>query len=98
MAIISNGTTIASGGSLSVSANPPTTAGAIGTYGVFINYSTSSREAGNTQSGSTIRWVSCADDLYEDGGTVSGTWRIMGRARDVNNNNTGKNSIYVRIS
>ena len=97
MAIISNGTTIASGGSLSVSANPPSTVGAVGTYALLRNGEYSDKNAGDTQSGGNLTYCSAEQSNFHSG-TPSGTWRIMGRARNVDNNNNGKNCIYIRIS
>ena len=78
MAIISNGTTIATGGSLSVSANPPTSTNTIGTY-VFAskNSQSGSQTYGDTFSGGD--WTVGNASGYAGSGSMSGTWRLMGR-------------------
>lgn len=98
-------------GSATVSVTPPTTLGAVGTYGFFVarNYVTGGgiyTPAGGTISGSYLFWVSWVYDeptggLYyaidEDTASPSGTWRCMGYV------NTGSQwtfpgTVFVRIS
>ena len=104
MAIISNGTTIASGGSLSVSVTPTTSdvltataglsAGAVGTYGQLQRSPANTlRSVGNTDSGSVLRWSAAGGATS---GTPSGTWRLLGR---IDNNGGGlATSVWIRIS
>jgi hypothetical protein len=98
MAIISNGTTIASGGSLSVSANPPSSAGAVGTYALCRMESWSAESFGNTEAGSNLSPVSCAfGNGNSSGSTQSGTWRCMGST--VGNSGAEYNTtVWIRIS
>ena len=100
MAIISNGTTIASGGSLSVSANPPTSLGSVGTYG-FMKDTVSNEadvEAGNTVSGSNIRY-SNGNATTGNASAPSGTWRLMGFKANPNGGTPrSKTTLCVRIS
>lgn len=96
MAIISNGTTIASGGSLSVSANPPSTLGAVGTYAFLKNTSSGYRNAGDTVSGN-LHYTSGNGSSLNNAGP-SGTWRLMGNnigATPTDRNNT---TVCIRIS
>ena len=98
MAIISNGTTIASGGSLSVSATPPTSINTVGTYAFiqFNNGGTSgSQTVGTTFSSSYMRFTNLNQDTPTNI-TPSGTWRIMG-AHD-NDGNLRRTTVGVRIS
>lgn len=77
MAIISNGTTIASGGSLSVSANPPTSSNTVGTYVIAKRAGTSGTIGyGDTEAGSGYNAGNVSG--YVNGSSLSGTWRIMG--------------------
>ena len=112
MALISNGTTIASGGSLSVSTTPTTSqvlsatasasVGSVGTYAMLKNSSHSSYTEGTTVSTSNNLSFGSNSDGYNRGDNnnvwVSGTWRVMGSVRDTNNNNQGKTSVWLRIS
>lgn len=103
MAIISNGTTIASGGSLSVSANPPSTYGAVGTYFMGINYghynSNNNLNEGTTWGGSSLRASSAIWNL-QSGSNRSGTWRLMGGPvrSSGQTNDGGRICIWMRIS
>ena len=98
MALISNGTTIASGGSLSVSATPPTSINTVGTYGFirFDNGSTSGAiGVGGTMSHSNMRYTNINKDQPTNI-TPSGTWRAMG-AQD-NSTNDRRTTVGVRIA
>lgn len=99
MAIISNGTTIASGGSLSVSANPPSTAGAVGTYMFGNNSSGGTISTGATVAGSSLRPTS-AGSASNTSYTMSGTWRLMGHKEggNISYGGTNESSLWVRIS
>ena len=94
MALISNGTTIASGGSLSVSANPPNTAGAVGTYAFLSKTVWTNLDGGDTTSGDI--YYSSSTGTY-NGSALSGTWRIMGHTTGSNNQNQNT-SLFIRIS
>ena len=77
MALISNGTTIASGGSLSVSANPPSSVGAVGTYAMMRhNNNSQTYTEGSTLGGSNLYYTSAGGNYMNN--TASGTWRVMG--------------------
>ena len=93
MALISNGTTIASGGSLSVSASPPSTAGAVGSY-AYVYFTSGSVSPGGTFSGgnSNVRWGG-----FENTNLSSGTWRGMGKA-DASQSLERRYTIAIRIS
>ena len=93
MALISNGTTIASGGGLSVSANPPTTAGAVGTYLFGYHTQNNQQTIGNTVSGDLYQ--ANAGGLYT-GSSLSGTWRVMGFK--YSSGNPDRCTLWVRIS
>jgi len=98
MAIISNGTTIASGGSLSVSATPPTSVNTVGTYGfiVFNNGGTNGGiGVGGTMSNSNMRFTNIYGDKPTNI-TPSGTWRAMG-AQD-NDGDGRRTTVGVRIA
>ena len=95
MAIISNGTTIASGGSLSVSANPPSTAGAVGTYGLFRETSGSATNSGASASSSNLYYSNVAGSI-NSGDRPSGTWRQMGYRSA--SSNAGSTTVFIRIS
>ena len=101
MALISNGTTIASGGSLSVSTTPTTSqvlsaqastsAGAVGSY--VLGHQTSGTY---TTAGHTSNYVLYADCTGNGGNQASGTWRQMGNRPA---GNTGqKGTLWIRIS
>lgn len=103
MAIISNGTTIASGGSLSVSANPPTTANAVGTYGLLgiksgtlINGGNDSYPAKQT-SGSNLLYANTGGGQTTQS-QPSGTWQIFGRADDGNSSGVFRTTLWQRVS
>lgn len=98
MAIISNGTTIASGGSLSVSASPPNTLGAIGSYAILTinNSSQWAQSAGTTMSGSSLRYSNCMGENY--GSAPSGTWRLMGQTSAQQGVGEQGTSVWIRIS
>jgi len=96
MAIISNGTTVVSGGGLSISVTPSTSSNTIGTYVVATKKATSgSQSYGGTFSGSD--WEAGNSSGYAASGTMSGTWRLMGRTAggDAPRSYT---SLLVRIS
>lgn len=94
MAIISNGTTIASGGSLSVSANPPSTAGAVGTYSFLAKNAWTVLDGGNTTSGDLYY---AGGGNYYNGSALSGTWRCMGSTSGQNNQRENT-TVFIRIS
>jgi|5B_taG_2_1085324.scaffolds.fasta_scaffold43166_3 hypothetical protein len=94
MAIISNGTTIASGGSLSVSANPPSTGGVVGSYLFARCVPAVNKDLGDTLSGSDIR--PCNAQGGPTGTAPSGTWRMMGRVNG--DNNASSSTSFIRIS
>lgn len=102
MAIISNGTTIASGGSLSVSANPPSTAGNVGTYAFVGATSTNTtgsngRNFGETLGGSNL--LPRAAGGYSSGQSArSGTWRCMGYKAAFNADLPNSTTLWIRIS
>jgi hypothetical protein len=96
MALISSGTTIASGGSLSVSVTPPSTFNAVGSYAFLINDNdASARQAGDTISGSNR-----SADSDGNPGTVSssGTWRVMGKMAGSGDDGRNRTSLCIRIS
>ena len=102
MALISNGTTVASGGSVSVSssavgsATAGLSAGAVGSYASLQTFVNRTDTFGYTESGSNLSPSSFMGSTT--GSTVSGTWRLMGQ-RQYNNNFYGYNSsVYLRIS
>lgn len=94
MAIISNGTTIASGGSLSVSANPPSTAGAIGTYVTAVLSPNGTANFGDGQGGSGIK--PCNSAGGPQGSALSGGWRCMGQTNG--DSNSSSTTLFIRIS
>ena len=98
MAIISNGTTIASGGSLSVSASPPSTLGAVGTYAILTidNSNNWGQSQGATFAGSGMRYSNCMGTGFS--GTPSGTWRLMGRTGAGAGVYEQATSVWIRIS
>ena len=95
MALISNGTTIASGGSLSVSANPPSTAGAVGTYG-FIRDNNAGATTSGTTASSSVLYYSNAVGTLNTSDRPSGTWRQMGYRSATSN--SGETTLFIRIS
>lgn len=105
MAFISNGTTVASGGSLQnvpapSSANVGTataglSAGAVGTYVAGRYNSGTTYSGGSTISGSSLKYANFGPS--GDSGSLSGTWRAMGRAGPFGyNDNTA--TVWLRIS
>ena len=98
MALISNGTTIASGGSLSVSASPPSTLGAVGTYALLTidNSNNWAQAQGASFAGSGMRYSNCMGNNYS--GTPSGTWRLMGRTSASAGVAEQGTSVWIRIS
>ena len=99
MALISNGTTIASGGSLSVCVTPPTSLNAVGTYALLTvtnSYDWAGHSAGGTYSGSGLQYINCRGQYGS--GTPSGTWRFMGKITDQVGTNEGATTVMVRIS
>ena len=87
MALISNGTTIASGGSLSVSTTPTTaqvasatagiTSGVVGSYAMMKHANTNVGYDNNTTiAGSSIQYSTAGGN---GAGNASGTWRIHDR-------------------
>lgn len=101
MALISNGTTVASGGSVTVSSSAVLTAtasasvGAVGTYGLLRhNNNSQTYTEGSTISGSSIEWTACSGAV--GGSYASGTWRAMGRKWI--GSNTAYATVWLRIS
>tara|TARA_S200002703_G_scaffold148906_1_gene146039 strand:- start:368 stop:658 length:291 start_codon:yes stop_codon:yes gene_type:complete len=96
MALISNGTTIASGGSLSVSVTPPSTFNAVGSYAFLRNENNAStRQAGDTISGSN---TPCDSDGNGGTGSSSGTWRVMGKMSGSGADGRNRTTVCIRIS
>jgi hypothetical protein len=98
MAIISNGTTVVSGGGLSISVTPPTSVNTVGTYGyiVFNNGGTNGAiGVGGTMSNSNMRFTNVWGQQPTNI-TPSGTWRAMG-AQD-NDGNAKRTTVGVRIA
>jgi hypothetical protein len=93
MAIISNGTTVVSGGGLSISVNPPTTSGAVGTYLFGFHDQNNQQIDGSTVSGNLYQ--ANAGGLY-GGSSRSGTWRVMGFK--YSSGNADRCTLWVRIS
>lgn len=83
MALISNGTTVASGGSVTVSssavasATASISADAVGSYALLKKADTSNYSRGDTTSGS-LTFVSVVGDSSGYNLSASGTWRCMG--------------------
>lgn len=105
MAIISNGTTIATGGSLSVSASPNLTPNTVGSYGLMRLNTGTNFQNGNdfnpshTLSGSNMRYANAFGD-QSGYGPPSGTWRCMGRSEDGNWSSARSylTTLWLRIS
>lgn len=96
MALISNGTTIASGGSLSVSASPPNTFNAVGSYAFVRNdNNASARNGGDTISGTNNV---CDADGNAGTSTTSGTWRVMGTMSGSGGDGRNRATVCIRIS
>ena len=82
-----------------LSATASASAGAVGTYAVMYNDSdTDHLSAGGTQSSSSLYWGAASSDWRGNEVRPSGTWRILGIARNRQNNNAGKTSVWLRIS
>ena len=105
MALISNGTTIASGGSLSVSTTPTTaqvasatagiTSGVVGSYALMRHpVNSGDYENNSTIAGSSIQYSNVGGI---SNGTASGTWRIHGRKAGTTPN-YHQVSVMMRIS
>lgn len=105
MALISNGTTIASGGSLSVSTTPTTaqvasatagiSAGAVGCYSALGNYYNSdSKNYGVTHGGSNMFPVNFNGGNQSS--ARSGTWRCMGYS--AGGDFSSRQTVWLRIS
>ena len=104
MALISNGTTIASGGSLSVSTTPTTaqvlsatasaSAGAVGSYAMIANEYWSTSNEGTTFN-ANLRFSNA--NAGHNNRAPSGTWRLMGTTQGTS---TGRShtSVMLRIS
>jgi len=98
MAIISNGTTVVSGGGLSISVTPPTSINAVGTYGLIRFYNGGTNGAigvGGTMSNSNMRFTNLNINNPTNI-TPSGTWRAMG-AQD-NSQESRQTTVGVRIA
>ena len=106
MAIISNGVTVISNGAGSapttsqvLSATASASAGAVGTYAVMYNDSDNDYlSPGGTQSSSSLYWGNTGSDWRGNSVRPSGTWRILGIARSRQSGNTGKSSVWLRVS
>jgi len=106
MAFISNGTTVATGGSLQnvpapsnsqiLSGVASVSAGNIGCYALLCMESWAEENFGNTEAGSNLRSVS-SQGAPNSGGTQSGTWRCMGRTLG-NSGNSYNTTVWLRIS
>ena len=101
MALISNGTTVASGGSVTVSSsavasgNAGIAGNAVGSYMFAKENSWTNRNYGGTLAGSGLSPTNGEGNA--PGTTLSGTWRIMGYT--TGNQGPGYNStLYLRIS
>jgi len=101
MAIISNGVTVASGGSVTLSTSAVLTAtasasvGSVGSYAMMRNENFADYFAGYTVSGG-LAYSSGSGTYYS--GNISGTWRVMGQAQDSGASGDGKASVMLRIS
>jgi len=96
MALISNGTTVVSGGGLSVSASPPSTFNVVGSYGFLSNdNNASARQAGDTISGSN---KACDSDGNPGTASSSGTWRVMGYMAGSGDDGRNRTTLCIRIS
>jgi len=103
MAIISNGTTVASGGSVRGSGSnltgisSPTGNNAIGTY-VLGKGDTGTRNYGQTEGGNTITpTTNDASYTVQGSWSYTGTWKCMGYKTNANNGKA-RSSLWVRIS
>lgn len=103
MALISNGTTIASGGSLSVA---PTNSqiltgvasaggGVVGSYAFLFNESAGEGNINDNVSGSSYRYSS-SNGFKQS--TPSGTWKVMGRHGNTNYPNNDRTTVLLRVS
>jgi len=105
MAFISNGTTVASGGSLQNIPAPSASQVASGTASISANAVGSyallkQNMSGTNNGGSTIAGSSCAyanvTGQHEPYTNRSGTWRTMGRT--TSDSNESKTTVMLRIS
>jgi len=110
MALISNGTTIASGGSLSVSTTPTTsqvltatsglTHNSVGAY-AFLRLDTGSGTSnvyGSNRNGNDLRPTN-ASGFDESGNDVGGTWKCLGHTKyPTTNAQNQRASLYLRVS
>ena len=107
MAIISNGTTVASGGSLQnvpaptssqvASSTSGISVGAVGSYGFCGRGSAAPGtyiRAGSTTGASNIEWSSGSGSIDTIATNPSGTWRCMGYCAW----DAAKSSLWLRIS
>jgi hypothetical protein len=98
MAIISNGTTVASGGSVTVSssavasATASVSAGAVGSYALISRSSDANANEGTTYSGSLY----FSNVNVGRPRTASGTWRLMGTFQTTNS--SANCTVMLRIS
>ena len=105
MAFISNGTTVASGGSLQNIPAPSNSqiltgvasasAGAVGSYGLVRAHSSQYVSAGSNATG-TLTF--CSGHGGTSGTTCSGTWRVMGALDAINPANDHLRTVMLRIS
>ena len=105
MAFISNGTTVASGGSLQnvpaptnsqiLSGVASVSAGSVGAYHAMQYDHGNATSPGSTISGSNIRNASFGGNVNNNI-NVSGTWRQMGHRNG--DNDSRKCTVYLRIS
>lgn len=98
MALISNGTTVASGGKVqgsgeSLTRGPVIAADAIGTTALIANSSWTAKNAGDSISGNL--YYSACNGTYN--GSVGGTWRVMGHMSG-NSHQNRNTTVMLRIS
>jgi hypothetical protein len=97
MALISNGTTIASGGSLSVSASPPSSLNAVGSTAALSYYDSTANPGTTVAPNYNWGWSTFAANTYSvHSDRPTGTWRCMGYVASGNYGSRG--SVWIRIS
>ena len=103
MALISNGTTIASGGSLSVSASPPSSVNVVGSYAVIHNKNINTNfDPGTSQAmnGANDYEFSSCNNYKKENTHPSGTWRCMGASESKATASSGadRTTMWIRLS
>ena len=102
MALISNGTTIASGGSLSVSASPPSSVNVVGSYGNIINaeINTTFNPGDTTAMNGSSDWRFASNKSFNVNTYPAGTWRCMGasESKATAANANDRSTLWIRIS